>query len=356
MIAVLLGAMLAVAPVRADTVRDTVFVVSNRRREGGRFTRDATDSLWYGVYEIQVVIASGMERALARIQLTRVDSLTMDAAMWRSRLKAAATDTSAAHAVLVYVHGYASSPATAVAQAVQVKARGAHLGPLVVYLWPTHGRYVAMPTPTRAYHDDGERAAVSGGGLARTLRVVDSIAPGAVLIAHSMGVRVALDALLADFWFAAHPLRALGIFSPDVGAQRFRRDFAPQLPSIAHRIAMYGASTDYLLGASSLVNRARRASGIAFRGPPLAGIELVDDTRGARAEPRLLAFFGPRHAVRWASAALEDFFRIVVTDAPPACRVSAGTAVAVSDGRWKLTRNPHDTVRNVGPCGRTGQK
>jgi hypothetical protein len=344
-IAVLLGAALALSPAHAaaDTVRDTVFVASNRRRVTRGFTRDVTDSLWYGIYVTQLVTSGGGARALAPMYVQRLDSASLDEAEWSARLAATATDTAARHATLVYVHGYSSAPGTAVAQGVQVKARGAHGGPLVVFLWPTHEHYVALPTPARAYNDDAAAAARSGPALAHVLRMVDSLAPGTVLVAHSMGTRVALDAVVGDtslqLRFEARPLRAFGIFSPDIGAARFRADFAPRLPSIARRVALYGASNDYLLGAAALVNSERRASGITSRGPAIDGIELVDITHGARAEPALLTLIGPRHAVRWASAALADFFGIVVAGAPPECRVAAATADAEGEGRWRLKAN-----------------
>jgi len=345
MIAALLGVTLALspAPAPADTVRDTVFVVSNRRRAARGFTRDATDSLWYGIYVTQLVTRDGGTRALATMHVQRLDSAALDEAEWSARLAGAVRDTSARHAVLVYVHGYSSAPGTAVAQGVQVKTRGAHGGPLIVFLWPTHAYYVAPPTLARAYRDDAAAAARSGPALAHVLRLVDSLAPEAVLVAHSMGTRIALDAAVGDTAMRrrleARPLRAVGIFSPDIGAAKFRADFAPLLPLIARRVALYGASNDYLLGAAVLVNRERRASGITVRGAALPGIELVDVTRGARAEPALLTLLGPRHAVRWASAALADFFGIVVAGAPSACRVTAATAVAEGEGRWRLKAN-----------------
>ncbi len=328
--------------VRADTLIDTVFVASNRRRVAHGFTRDVSDSLWYGLYVTRTVVSSEGDRALQRMKVTRLDSAALDASVWRTRLRAAVRDTSARSAALVYVHGYSSAPGTALAQGVQVRARGAHRGPLVLFLWPTHERYVTPPTPARAYNDDARAAARSGPALARVMTAVDEAAPSAVLVAHSMGTRVAMDALLTDTVnaarYAARPLRAIGIFSPDVGAERFRAEFARRLPLIAHRVALYGASTDYLLGASAMLNRERRASGITRRGEALHGIELVDATRGARAEPVLLTWFGPRHAVRWASAALADFFSVAVSDAPSSCRVTVGTADAEGDGRWRLRR------------------
>jgi hypothetical protein len=168
-----------------------------------------------------------------------------------------------------------------------------------------------------------------------------------------MGSRIVCDAMIGDSStfarFSTRPLRALGFFSPDVGAQRFRDEFAPRLPTIARRVAVYGAATDYLLGAAVIMNRERRAAGITRRGDPLPGIELIDDTRGARAEPLLLALAGPRHAVRWASAALTDFFGVVVAGVEPRCRVVTGTADSVSVGRWRLrpgviTPVPADTA------------
>lgn len=331
-----------VAMARADTVYDTVFVASNRRRTARRFTRAVTDSLWYGVYVTRLVATTDSSRARAPMHVARVDSAALDATAWRARLRDAARDTTARGAVLLFVHGYSSSPGTAVAQGVQVKARGAHEGPLVLFLWPTHERYVAPPTPARAYSEDARAAAQSGPALARVVQAIDSLAPGVVLVAHSMGTRVTLDALVTDSTMRSRllerPLRALGIFSPDIGADLFRDAFAPYLPARAHRVALYGASNDYLLGAAALVNRERRASGITTRGDPLPGIELIDATRGVRAEPALLTLFGPRHAVRWASAALADFFGIVVSGADPSCRVTAGTADAEGLGRWRLRR------------------
>ena len=362
MIALLAGALLTMSPAhhasprpetpraevtrplsaRADTVIDTVFVASNRRRVARGFMRERTDSLWYGVYVTRNVVGgSRAPRALASMHVTRLDSAALEETEWHRRLASAVRDTSARAAVLVYVHGYSSSPGTAVAQGVQVRARGGHAGPLVVFLWPTHGRYV-VPTPVRVYRDDARAAARSGPALARVMRAVDSLAPGAVLVAHSMGSRVALDAVITDSCaqaqFTARPLRAMGIFSPDASASVFRKTFAPQLPGIARRVALYGASRDYVLGASAIFNRERRAAGIARRGDPLPGIELVDDSRGARAEPLLLALAGPAHAVRWASAALADFFAIVVSGADPSCRVTIGTADNAGDGRWRLRR------------------
>jgi esterase/lipase superfamily enzyme len=342
MIALLTGALLAMAPTPPDTVMDTVFVVSNRRRVARGFMREVTDSLWYGVYVTRTVVGdASAPRPLASMHVTRTDSAALEAAEWRARLAGAGRDTSARQAVLVYVHGYSSSPGAAVAQGVQVRTRGGHSGPLVVFLWPTHELYV-VPTPVHVYRNDARAAARSGPALARVMRAVDSLAPGAVLVAHSMGSRVALDAVITDSsahaQFTARPLRAMGIFSPDASADDFRETFAPQLPGIARRVALYGASRDYVLGASAIFNRERRAAGIARRGEPLPGIELVDDSRGARAEPLLLALAGPAHAVRWASAAVADFFAIVVSGVDPSCRLTVGTAEDGGDGRWRLRR------------------
>ncbi|MHB1312335.1 MAG: alpha/beta hydrolase [Gemmatimonadaceae bacterium] len=340
-LAALVGAVIASgvqAP--ADTVRDTVFVASNRRRVADGFTRQVVDSIWYGVYVTQLVTQGGPARALAPMHVQRVDSAALTAGEWRDRLIAASRDTSARGAALLYVHGYSTSPGRAVAQGVQVKARAAHAGPLVVFLWPTHDRYVTLPTPSRAYSDDAAAAARSGGALASVIRMIDSVVPSMVLVAHSMGSRVALHAVIGDSatrrQLAAHPLRAFGLFSPDASADRFRDDYAPHLREIAGRVALYSTSNDYLLAAATLVNGARRAGRFAVRGPELQGIELVDVTRGERADPVMLRLFGPRHAVRWASAALADFFGIVVAGAPDACRTSSGEAIALGEGRWRL--------------------
>ncbi len=325
----------------ADTSFDTVFVVSNRRRTSHGFLREPTDSLWRGLYVVRIIAAANDVPELARLDVRRVDSLALDPDTWHERLQAsAARDTSAEGAVLIYVHGYSSNPGYATNQGVQVKKRGDHAGPLVLFLWPAHDMRVTVRSPLKAYREDERAAAGSGAAFALVLREVHGISPNAILVAHSMGNRIALAAAVGDeptrAELEAHPLRAIGLFSPDVGAEQFRVEFAPELPLLARRVAMYGATTDYLLGASALVNRERRAAGITRRGPPLPGIELVDDTRGVRAEPALFNFIGAKHAVRWASAALADFFDVVAAGAPPSCRVAAGAADSVSVGRWRL--------------------
>ena len=347
MITLLLSATLALSPgvwaprLPGDTLFDTVFVVSNRRRSADRFQRVATDSLWRGLYVVRVITGDRRVPELDKLAILRTDSIAIDSAEWNERLRAAAArDTSAEGAVLIFVHGFASNPAAATNQGMQVKIRGEHGGPLVLFLWPAHDMARSFRAPFSTYRGDERAAARSGPAFARALLEIVDQAPNAVLVAHSMGARVALAATVTDSAIRARlearPLRAIGIFSPDVGARVFRDEYAPQIPAIARRAAMYGASNDYLLAAAAVVNRERRAAGITQRGLPLQGIELVDDTRGARAEPAILSFLGPRHAVRWASAALTDFFDVVVADAPPSCRVALGAADTVSDGRWRL--------------------
>lgn len=340
---------------RSDTTFDTVFVVSNRRRTASEFLREPTDSLWHGLYVVRVIAQPNDVPELARLDVERVDSAALDVLDWRARLRtAAARDTTAEGAVLLYVHGYSSNPGYATNQGVQVKHRGDHAGPLVLFLWPAHDMSRTIRSPLSAYREDERAAAQSVAAFARALQEVHAVAPDAVLLAHSMGNRLALGAAVSDAetraQLEAHPLRAIGLFSPDVGADRFRDEYAMALPLVAQRIAMYGASTDYLLGASALVNRERRAAGITRRGAPLPGIELVDDTRGARAEPALLNFIGAKHAVRWASAALVDFFDVVAAGVPPRCRVTAGAADSVGVGRWRLKAGGQRITALVADC------
>ena len=134
-----------------------------------------------------------------------------------------------------------------------------------------------------------------------------------------MGTRVALAAALGDT--ALDSASGASVARIRHLLARHRRGAVP--PRVRSAAATDRAPrgrvwrvNDYLLGMAALVNRERRASGITARGAALPGIELVDVTRGARAKPALLALLGPRHAVRWASAALADFFGILVSGAP----------------------------------------
>jgi hypothetical protein len=103
---------------------------------------------------------------------------------------------------------------------------------------------------------------------------------------------------------------------------------------------LYGSRNDVMLGISSLVNGGPR-TGRLVTGAPAAvpGFETVDVTDGARADGAFRKVVEPKHAMRWASSAIYDFFS-VVRGVPSECRSNSAYARQESTDVWSLVGGP----------------
>lgn len=346
---------LARAPDAATrTSFDTTWYVSARGRHDGRSVRVLADSLEYGFFVTRFREPAGTppgSRYLERFDAVRVDSARLAAADFLARIRAA--DSAAAgrgEGTVVYVHGFAVSFGRALTQGAEIAHRGSFRGPMIVFAWPAHTAMATWPVPgailTRAYRQDSASAAASNDAFRVALdEVRAAVRPAALtVVGHSLGAQLVSESLVepSDLREAleAGPLGALVLFAPDIAAARFRDTLAVALEPVANRRVVYASGRDWILGISQIVNHGPRVGrAAAARALAAEDVEVVDATKGLRADGGLRKIFEPRHAMRWSSSALYDFFA-VVRGLPAACRTLGGVAERESDGTWQLTNAP----------------
>ncbi len=336
---------------------DTTWYVSARERRDGRPARALADSLEYGFVVTRFRERAGVppgERYLERFTVQRVDSAQLDAPAFLAAIHAA-DSVAASHGegAVVYVHGFAVSFGRALAQGAEIAHRGSFRGPMIVFAWPAHTAMVTWPTPrailTRAYRQDSASAAASTDAFRVALeRIHGAVRTGALtVVGHSLGAQLITEALVEPSGLretlASDPLGALVLFAPDIAARRFRDTLAVQLEPVANRRVVYASDRDWILGISRVVNHTPRVGrAAAARALAAEDVEVVDATNGRRADGAFRKIVEPRHAMRWSSSALYDFFA-VVRGLPAACRTLGGMAELEPDGTWRLTNAPIPT-------------
>jgi pimeloyl-ACP methyl ester carboxylesterase len=341
------------------TTFDTTWYVTNRSRINGELGRGFADSLEFGLVVTRYRERVGPEsdgRFLEEISGDHVDSARFSADEFVSRLRARSSASGAGGGgTIVYVHGYAVSFGRAIRQGAEIGHRGTHGGPMVVFAWPAHTGLMTWPSAsalvTRAYRDDSASASSSHGafrdGIAVLLRAVR---PGSVsIVGHSLGARLVAEAFAAPSvlhdTLKSSPLGALVLYAPDINLARFKDSLAAALKPVAARRVVYASDDDFMMDMSRIVNRSARA-GEATQARVLTslGFEVVDVSRGRRANGTLRKMFEPGHAMRLASAALYDFFGMI-RGVSEECRGAAGLAQRSEDGSWALSDAPIPTER-----------
>ena len=353
----------AIAMVRAtsDTTSDTTYYVTNRERKAGRLGRTAGDSLEFGMLVTQFVERAGLTpsgRLLSALTSTQTDSVRLTRTEFLNVLIAANQRGSAMNdGTVFYVHGYATSFRRGVAQGAEIAHRGLFRGPMIVFAWPAHTALATWPSAyaiiSRAYRQDSALAVKSHDAFLAALDAILDVTPARSLtvVGHSLGAQLVAEALrgpssVRDTLIAA-PLNALVFFAPDISAERFRDSLAVPMTSIATRRIIYASTQDRMLTISRLVNHSARAG--QKGGERLltgSNVEMVDVTRGRRAEGRLRALLDLKHAMRYAGSALYDFFG-VVRGLPAECRTQERIIEQIGVNSWKLTNAPIPSERTT---------
>jgi len=327
---------------------DSVWVFTNRARVGSEWqqARGPLTHLVRGFqvtpirpdpvpYEVRLSVRATHERALsqnAMLEALRAELAHGDGAM------------------VLHVHGYATSLDEATEEAAEMRQRGAFTGPMAVFAWPAHSVGVTWPAPgkvfTNAYWQDARAATESADDLAHLLlTLVGTVGAERIVVsAHSMGNQLLAQALShPDVRVAlSHaPLRAIVFASPDVDREQFRDEVVPAAEPLARRRVLYGARDDHMLRMSALVHNGRHRAGLldqAFIWP--ATLEVVDITEGRVAAPWFGAWFDTNHALRRHGTALTDLFTIVAGNAPAAMRCALGFMAPDASGAWQALDAP----------------
>ncbi|MEO9129761.1 MAG: alpha/beta fold hydrolase [Sphingomonas sp.] len=203
----------------------------------------------------QEPVAAGAKKAKKQAMLPVLGLVEEQA--WRRRL-AADVAKSSGKRVLLFVHGFNSAPDEALKRADEVSAAAGFDGPVVAFLWPSQ-RSVAK------YTWDEENERWTQPYLDTLLIELATVSDDVVLVAHSMGNRMAIDAL-SDLQ-RAHPelathIRTVVLASPDVDREIFDRDLARVVVAPGRHVTLYASRLDRALQASWAIHGAPRAGDV----------------------------------------------------------------------------------------------
>ncbi|MEO7690372.1 MAG: alpha/beta hydrolase [Sphingomonas sp.] len=201
----------------------------------------------YGVASAPVAEAKGKAKQAWALGLAEEQA-------WRRRL-AADVAASRGKRVLLYVHGFNNTPDAVLKRADEVSAATGFDGPVIAFLWPSQ-RAVTK------YTWDEENERWTQPYLDALLAELAGVSDDVVLVAHSMGNRLAIHAL-SDLQ-RTHPalaghVRTVVLASPDIDREMFDRDLAGEAVAPGRRVTLYASRLDRALQSSWLVHGAARA-------------------------------------------------------------------------------------------------
>ncbi|MDV6031336.1 MAG: alpha/beta hydrolase [Phycisphaera sp. RhM] len=180
--------------------------------------------------------------------------------------------------LLVFIHGYNVDFQSAIRRTAQIAVDLPFEGVPVCYSWPSQGTLLG-------YTVDENNAAWTQTHLKQFLLELahQSGASSINVVAHSMGNRPTTGALVEIGWQQRQDdtepsalFDRVVLAAPDVDADRFRRDLAPALTSIAEHVTLYASSDDQALIASKQVHGYPRAGESGADIVVVPGVETID--------------------------------------------------------------------------------
>jgi esterase/lipase superfamily enzyme len=190
---------------------------------------------------------------------------------------AADIKTSKKKSTFLFVHGYNTSFSEAAKRTAQISYDLKFDGKAVFYSWPSQAS-------TFRYGKDEENIEWSQQNIERFLRdyLSKSGAEEIYLVAHSMGNRGltrAIVEVMKDKPELRSKIKEIILAAPDIDADVFKNDIAPQMVSNTQKpITLYVSSDDLALKASKLINGNARAGDAGEKMVILNGIETIDAT------------------------------------------------------------------------------
>ena len=174
----------------------------------------------------------------------------------------------------VFVHGYNVAFDAAARRTAQLAHDLKFDGAPIFYSWPSQGGLLR-------YTVDETNAAWTVPNLKRFILAVAerSGAESVHLIAHSMGNRpltAGLQALANEFPGGRRLFREVILTAPDIDAEVFRRDIAPEIIRTADRVTLYASSNDKALNVSKQFHGYPRAGESGENLVIVPGVDTVD--------------------------------------------------------------------------------
>jgi pimeloyl-ACP methyl ester carboxylesterase len=202
-----------------------------------------------------------MRFAFAPVAADRTQPILLnDAQSWWSSLEVKIKQAPEA-GVLVFFHGYNNSPQQVLERVVMIRQRTHFGGPIVAFIWPSQAslfKYLSDEADNEwtRYYAQG------------ALEHIASISPRVIVVAHSMGNRIAGDALAAldrNKPDLALNVKTIVLASPDVDRGLFVRDFTRLLAVRDRTITVYASAHDIALHSSAVVHGYRQAGDVSCK-------------------------------------------------------------------------------------------
>jgi len=201
------------------------------------------------------------------------DSAEMNAGIAAALTGLQGGDPARPRVVIFYLHGYNNSFAEAAQRSAQLAFDlGSPVVP-VFYSWPSQ-------SSVRRYVWDATRVQRAQPYVRELIRaILDQVRPDQLhIVAHSMGSRAALAALLdlaRERPNLHHQVTSLTLLSPDMDQILFSRLALPELGRIAGRVTLFANRHDRPLAASNVANGGQPLGTYAGRGTPFVGPPLI---------------------------------------------------------------------------------
>jgi len=233
---------------------------------------------------------------------------------------------SGAHDALVFIHGYNVTFEDAARRTAQIAYDLQFPGVTSFYSWPSNGsalNYVA----------DAEQARRAVGYLSSYLEIIfgDKNIDQVHLVAHSMGNQV-LTAALQDLaakmpTLVGSKIGQIALVAPDIDAEIFRKEIAPKIVGIGHRLTLYASNRDKALELSRKLHNYPRAGDLKDGVIIIKGMDTID------ASAVDTSFLGHSYFAENRSV-IADLFALVRKDTGPSDRFGMRPITAAGLSYW----------------------
>lgn len=243
-----------------------------------------------------------------------------------------------AQEAFVFIHGYNVTFENAARRTAQLAYDLKFKGAPIFYSWPSQGGLLQ-------YTVDETNVEWTVPHLKQFLKLIaeQSGAKRVHLIAHSMGNRALTNALKEISYTDTQngPLfNEVVLTAPDIDAEIFRRDLAPQIIKTAQRVTLYASSNDEALIASKKVHGYPRAGESGETVVVVPGIDTID-VSGLDTSLLGHSYYGSNDTV------LIDMAQLLLESKPPTLRsrLEAKTFEGLSYWRF-LIENLHAEIKD----------
>ncbi len=228
--------------------------------------------------------------------------------------------------LLLFVHGYNTDFDEAMRRTAQISWDTRFEGAAVLFSWPSKPSVAGYTADEAGVHwatthlTDALKDLVTRTGSQKV-----------VLIAHSMGTRALTEAVirLKRTGVDLSPVKHLVLAAPDIDADIFVRDIAPELVAPGRQVTLYASSRDRALELSEQLHDYPRAGDAGSDVVVFPGIDTVDATD---IDTSFLGhnYYGENQTI------MSDVRELISADTPVANRPGIEPVASESGNYWRL--------------------